>query len=326
MSTEPNHAKGNTARTWLNSGWPEAAAFVLAISTLNVVYAIAEQAGAHVTVFVIYATSFAAIGMLLISGLGQDWRAVIAARQSWLFGITTVAMEALYYLLVAATTPAEASLLMRLAIPASILIGWLAFSRNLNPLTLIGCIIILASVIPVFFGVPWHAIPAAMTLTILCSLVVAAKTFTSEFHPWNQAAETVREKLRVTGLVVLTTGIFGLATLLPAIAAAEAGLIPAGMFIPPPAQLIDPTTIGLALLVGAPVFFAMNYLTFSAVVKIGTESFLATSAFTPFSTLALQMLAVSAGVMIAPTFEWWLTPLVILGIVGVILIIRARHG
>lgn len=306
------------------SGWIEAGLFVLAISTLNIVYGIAEQAGAHVVVFVLYATAFAAIGMLVVSGLGKDWRAVIAARQSWIFGIATVGMEGFYYLLIATTTPTEASLLMRVAVPVSIVIGAMMMSRTPNRATTVGCVIVIASVLPVFLGVETQNLTSAVALTGLCAVIVAIKTFASEFHPWNRAAETTTEKLRVTGLVVLTTASFGFLILLPAIALNETGAIAAGQFVPRASDLFDGTTILLAVLLGAPILFAMNYLTFSSVVKISTEGFLAMSAFTPFSTLALQLLAISLGAMIAPDFPLWLVPPALLGVIGVLLIIRAR--
>lgn len=314
-----------TSSGWPASGWLEAGLFVLAISTLNVVYAIANHFGADVTAFILYATAFAAIGMLCVTGLGDDWRAVLAARQSWLFGAATVAMEGFYYLLVAATTPAEGALLLRLSVPASILVGGLLFSRTVTPMMLIGCGVILAGVVPVYFGVPADALTAAIALSVACALIVATKTFASEFHPWNRAAKSIRERLRVTGLVVLATGVLGSLVLALAVALNEAGMLPATGLVPPLSAFIDPTTIAFAVLLGAPVIFAVNYLTFAAVVKIGTESFLATSAFTPFTTLALQLAAVAAGLMVAPAFEWWLVPLVVIGIVGVMIVIRARH-
>lgn len=53
------------------NGWTEAGLFVLAISALTVIYAIAQQAGAHIVVFILYAMGFAAAGMLAITGLGK---------------------------------------------------------------------------------------------------------------------------------------------------------------------------------------------------------------------------------------------------------------
>ncbi|MEL7047785.1 MAG: hypothetical protein AAFO75_02300, partial [Pseudomonadota bacterium] len=295
------------------SGWIEAGLFVVAISTLNIIYGVAEQAGANVFVFVLYATAFAAIGMLAVSGLGKDWWAVITAPQSWIFGLSTIAMEVFYYLLIATTTPTEASLLMRLAVPVSIAIGCVLSKTSPTRPALIGGALVAASVVPVYFGVGTADLTPAILLTIVCAVIVAIKTFASEFHPWNRAAENITEKLRVTGLVVLTTGVFGFVGLLMVIALSEFGAIPESTALPDMQALTHPETIALAILLGAPVLFAMNYLTFSSVVKISTEGFLAMSAFTPFSTLALQLLAISFGAMIAPEFPLWLIPPALLG-------------
>ncbi|MEO1204937.1 MAG: hypothetical protein AAFV45_01265 [Pseudomonadota bacterium] len=322
--THPDRKDAIGTKQTQTSGWIEAGLFVLAISTLNIVYGVAEQAGAHVVVFVLYATTFAALGMLLVSGLGKDWRAVIAAPQSWIFGIATIAMEIFYYLLIAATTPTEASLLMRFAVPVSIIMGSVVMARSINRLTLIGSAIVIASVLPVFLGVSDANIGSAIALTSICALIVATKTFASEFHPWNQAADTIKEKLRVTGLVVLTTGAVGVMALIPVIIAVETGALSEGGLAPNVADVLNPATIILAIVLGAPILFAMNYLTFSSVVKISTEGFIAMTAFTPFTTLTLQLIAVSLGAMIAPDFPLWLVPPAILGLVGVIIIIRAR--
>lgn len=328
----PDHAKGGPyspghdhAAARRRSGWIEAGLFVLAISILNMVYAIANAMGADVVVFVLYATAFAAIAMLAITGLGQDWRAVIAARQSWIFGGTTVAMEGFYYALVATTTPTEAALLMRLSVPASILVGWMLFGRAVERQVMVGMAVVIAGVVPILFGVPSEHVPAAIALTLICALIVSVKTFASEFHPWNRAAETLNEKLRVTGLVVLATGVLGFAVLIPSIALTQAGVLPQTGVVPEPEALWHGPTLILAILIGAPLLFAMNYLTFSSVVKISTENFLATSAFTPLTTLALQFAAVALGLISAPSLAWWLVPFIFVGIAGVLIIVHARR-
>jgi len=305
-------------------GWIEAIAFVLVIATLNVVYAIAQQAGAHVSVFVLYATGFAAIGMLAISGLGEDWLAVMTARESWVFGGLTIAMEAFYFLLLGVVTPAEASLTVRLSVPASLLAGWLLFCRGMNTNTFVGGSIVVLAVIPIFLAIEPADQLAAVLLAIACSAIVAFKTFASEFHPWNQAAETIIEKLRVTGLVVVATALAGFALIIPSVGLVELGLMPPNGLIPEAAAFVHGPTLLLAIVLGAPLLLAMNYLTFSSVVKISTENFLAMSAFAPLGALLAQTIAKDAGMLEATTLGWWLLPVIALGIVGVLIVIRSR--
>ena len=305
-------------------GWIEAAAFVLVIAILNVVYAVAQQNGVHVTVFVLYATGFAALGMLAIAGPGKNAASIMTARESWVFGSLTIAMEAFYFLLLGVVTPAEAALTVRLSIPASLLVGWLFFSRGMNKRTALGAAIVIAAVIPIFASVGSGEVLAAVFLASVCSAIVAFKTFASEFHPWNRAAETVVDKLRVTGLVVLATALAGSAVILPGVALVEAGAIEPNGLIPAAQAFTHGPTLILALALGAPLLLAMNYLTFSSIVKISTENFLAMSAFGPLGALLAQTIAMQAGLLQTVAFEWWLIPIIALGIAGVLIIIRSR--
>lgn len=307
------------------NGWVEAGLFVLAISALTVVYAIAQQAGAHIVVFILYAMGFAAAGLLAMTGLGEAPLKVAFARESLIFGWSTVLLEAFYFVLLGVLTPAETSLSLRLSVPVSLLVGWLFFRREMTGRLWLGSVIIVAAVVPILMGVDANVRIYAGLLALICSLVVAVKTFASEFHPANRAARNLHDKLRVTGLVVLATTLIGAAILLPLVLLAAAGVVPQGSIIPPAVAFSHTPTLVTAIAVGAPVFVAMTYLTFSSVVKIGTESFLATSAFTPFSVLAIEILAAAAGLLTLRTFDMRLMPFIALGIIGVLLVVYARH-
>lgn len=307
------------------NGWLEAALFVLAISALTVLYAIAQTAGAHMSVFIFYTMAASAAGMLAITGWGKDAGDVVLARQSWVFGTATVGLEALYFLLLGILTPAEASLALRLAVPVSLVIGWLFFSRIMTNRIWLGAAIIIVAVIPILWGLDTKRALPATVLALTCAFVVSVKTFASEFHPWNRQAETVFEKLRVTGLVVLATTLIAAAVLICAVFLVASGVLPPNPMTPEPTAFWHVPTLVLALLFGAPVFIAMTYLTFSSVVKIGTESFLGTSALTPLSALGLEALAALIGVLAVPIYDWKLIPLIVLGIVGVFIVVSDRH-
>ncbi len=316
----------HTAKPVGLNGWIEAGLFVVAISILNIIYAVASAAGANVIVFVLYSTAFASVGMLLISGLGTAPLEVIRSVQSWLYGIASIAMEGAYFLLLSTVSPAEASLTVRLTIPASLLMGWLMFSRPLSRLTLLGTLIVIAAVVPVFWFLPEPTRFVAFVLAMTCAVIAAVKTFASEFHPQNRAARTVIDKLRVTGLVVLATTIVGTAVLVPLSLLSEFAGVPSFGIVPPLGAYWHLPTVLLAIGLGAPVLVAMNYLTFSSAVKITTENFLATSAFTPLGALVAQILAAWCGIIVVPPFDPWLLVLIALGIFGVMILIRGRRG
>ena len=307
-------------------GWIESAAFVVAVSMLNVLYAYAVAKGANVIVFVLYALIGASVAMLATSGIGRDAWAVITAPQSWVYGSASIALEAIYFLLVGLISPAEASLTARLSVPASLLIGWWLFSSNIKLRQFVGGLIVIAAVVPVLAWVAAEDRTMAIVLGLLCALAVATKTFASEFHPWNRAAESISEKVRVTGLVVLATTVLGLAATGLAMVAVSLGLDSLGAVAPPIGAFVHGPTIILALVLGTAILTAMSYLQFSSVVKIGTANFLATSAFAPLTAYALQALAAWMGLIVVPAFDPIMLVPIFVGIGGVMLVVRAGNG
>ena len=308
------------------TGWIEAALFVVAVSILNVLYAYAVAKGANVIVFVLYALIGASLAMLYTSGIGSDGWTIIKAPQSWVYGSASVGLEAIYFLLVGLVSPAEASLTARLSVPASLLIGWAFFSSHVSLRQAVGGVIVVAAVVPVLLWVPAQHRAVAILLGILCALAVAIKTFASEFHPWNRAASNVIEKIRVTGLVVLATTALALAVTGLAMLAAAAGNSAAKAFAPPLEAFTHLPTIGLAFVFGAAILTAMTFLQVSSVVRIGTANFLAMSAFAPLTAYALQILAARIGLIVVPEFEMAMLVPILVGIGGVLLIVRAGNG
>jgi len=308
------------------NGWVEAGLFVVALSVLNIVYAVAHQAGANAIVFVLYATAFASVGMLLLTGFGRESMSVLRSAQSWVYGLASVAMEGFYFLLLSTVSPAEASLTVRLTIPVSLMLGWFLFSRQISRITLFGTLIVIAAVLPVFWFLPEQTRSKAFILALTCAFIASIKTFASEFHPHNRAAETVMDKLRVTGLVVLATTIVGALILVPLSLLSASGIIPSFSVIPSFNAYWHGPTLLTAIGLGSPVLVAMNYLTFSSSVKITTENFLALSAFTPLGALVAQILAAWFGIITVPPFDTWLLVLIALGIAGMMIVIRGRRG
>lgn len=303
------------------TGWIEAFAFVIAVSVLNVLYAYAVARGAHVVVFVLYAMIGTSVAMLATSGLGADAARVIAHPASWVYGIATVALEAVYFLLVGLLSPAEASLTARLSVPMSLLVAWAYFSARLEARQIIGSVIVVAAVMPVLMLVPAQNRNAAAILGILTALIVAIKTYASEYHPWNRHAGSIAEKVRVTGLVVLAATLLVVLATGVTMLAEAAGAIGPNAFTPSPGAFTHRPTIVLALGFGVATLVAMSYLTFSSVVKIGTSNFLATSAVTPLPAYGLQLLAARAGLIEAPAFDFALLVPILLGIAGILMIV-----
>lgn len=307
------------------SGWIEAGLYVIAIAVVSVLYAIANEMGAHVVVFIIYSMLVSAVGMLAISGLGPEPVRIVLAPQSWIVGFGTILLEGAYCLMLLTISPAEGNLLVRLSIPIALLVAWLWFGRLPGPGIWLGAGIVCAGVGALAFTLDASSQGVGVLYGIVSASMVSVRGFAAEFHPWNRAARSVAEKLRVTGLVVLVTGLASLLLVGIGAALVGAGVLARNDLVPAPADLWHLPTVLMALLVGGAVFTAMSYLQFSSVVKIRTENFIAIGAFMPIATLIVQNLAAAAGLLTLAAFDWRLLPGMLIVVAGVMVLIRARR-
>ncbi|MBV1694937.1 MAG: hypothetical protein KGP27_10800 [Hyphomicrobiales bacterium] len=310
------------------SGWVEAVAYFMLIGVLSLTYAVGHLHGAHPVAFILYAMLVSALAMLLVTGLGPDFRAIVRSPQSWLVGTGIIAIEVFYYILLAYVPPATGSLVMRLAIPFSLAVGLLLYGRRPSRLAVAGGIVVTAGIALALTTVDQAVFWPAVAAAVASALSFVLRGFGAEFHPWNRAARTVSEKIRVTGAVVLVTSIVALGLAVIALAGRGVGLIPASAALPTAAELTHGPTLVLALVVGAFVLTAMAYLNFSSVVKITTENFTAVSAFTPVFTLVIQEIAAAAGVIPRVTVAPMLLLAMAIAVAGVLLMFidaRRRH-
>ena len=308
-------------------GWIEAGLFSLLIAILSVAYSMAPAMGVHTAVFILYSLLISAAMLLAFTGFGRNARAIMFARESWIVGFGNIVVEGGYASLLGYVTPAEGSLMIRLSIPITILIGFIAYGRQPALLAwagagLVGAVVaILLSQVPVEIAVP------VIGSAFACALAVGIRAFASEFHKWNRAAISIPDKIRVTALVTLVTAVTGLVTIGALMAAVYFDWLPQTPLLPRPEALIHGPTIWLALFVGGALFTGMTYLSFSCVLKIKSENFIATSAFMPVVTLLVQIPAAAIGLISLPPFDWHLLPAMLVAIVGVLMIIWGnRHA
>ena len=302
------------------SGWIEAAAYVLTIGALSVTYAFGHSIGAHPIAFILYAMLASAIAMLAYTGFGKDAVAIMLHPKSWIVGAAIILIEVFFYVAIGYVSPAHSTIVVRVSIPLAMLAGAMFFGRRPPVAVVCGALVIVAIlgavVVQTDGAVRWPMTLAA----ILAGFFMVVRGFASEFHPWNRAAQTVHEKIRVTGLVVLVTSIMSLV-----LAAAATGLIALGLqpriaLVPTFAELTHGPTALLGCGVGGVILTLMAYLNFSCVVKITTENFTAMMAFTPVATWLMQSIGTTAGIVrIAPLADWLIMAMA--GLVGSVLVI-----
>lgn len=310
------------AKAGLN-GWVEAILYNIAIALMTLAYAVAIRAGSHVVPFILYSMVIGAAGLVAVKGFGRDALAIALYPLSWVIGAAIIGMEAFFYVAVAYFPPADASLMVRTSIPLSLLLGVMFFGRRVSALGWLGGAMVLAAVLYLMVQVDLPGQIGGLIAVLACGIIINVRSFSMEAHPWNRAAATVPEKMRVTGIVVLVTAFGGFVLTGILVALVEHGVLAPTPLVPTPAQFVHLPTIGLAVLVGGAIYSALNYLGFSSVVKIGSENFIASAAFTPLATLIVQMAAEATGLIAFEPFDWRLLPTFVLAIVGVLVIVWA---
>jgi drug/metabolite transporter (DMT)-like permease len=309
------------------SGWVEAMIYVWVIAALNLTYAAAIALGVHPVAFLLEAFLAAAVCLLAVAGPGQNAHRILFTPQTWAYGVCTILCEIFYYFMMAYVQPADASIFVRLNVPVAIALGWLFLGRRVGGLRIVGALFIVLAIAVTGWWFPATHVAGFIGAALATAVTMAGRNFFAEFHPWNRAAKTVIEKMRVTGLVVMATSLAGLAAVAGLSLLADQGVLPAVSAIPTLAQMTHAPTVLLALLLGCAIITAMQYLMFSAVVKITSENFFAMMVFTPFATLALQELMGGLGLPGLQPGGWYILPFLFLLLIGNILIVwpaRAR--
>ncbi len=322
MSATPTMAVDGAARL---RGWVAANLYVWCIGALSIVYLIARQQGAHVTAFITLSMLFSGLALVLLTGRDRAARTIALEPLSWVVGGAYLAMEVSYFLLIATVPPAEASVLIRMSVPVSLVIGATLLGRPSRPMRWAGAALITATiaalvVLDLDLTTQWPGVAFGLAAAVF----VNVRSFASEFHPQNRAAKSVLDKLRVTGVLVLVTALALVGAILVGWSAQGVGAPIPEALLPPPSAFMHPPTLLLALLVGGALFTAMSYLQFSSVVAIGTESFLSVTVLIPVAVAILQYLGQAVGLIDAPAFNAVLVPVILLIIIGTMMVLRAR--
>jgi len=295
------HRPLHLAPTYALSGWLEALAYTFAIGLLSLTYAVGHTFGAHPGAFILYAMAASAVAMLAVTGIGPDARAIMLHPASWVVGFAIILVEVFYYLLLGYVSPAHGNLVVRIGVPLAMVAGYFLLHRKPPPLAIAaGVVIVAATAFVIMLTDPAARLPVAVWGT--CAAIgMVVRGFAGEFHPWNRAARSVREKVRITGLVVLVTSLLSLALTALASLAMGMGLVPRSALVPDAAQLLHVPTILLGTLAGGALLTAMAYLSFSSVVKITTENLTAMMALSPVTTWLFQSIGVALGLIaVAP--------------------------
>jgi hypothetical protein len=309
----------------MRTGWLEAIGNVIGIGALGLAYAVGNTLDAHPVAFILYAMVASAAAMLAFTGFGPDVRAIARHPLSWVVGASIILIEVFYFVTLMQVPPAHGNLIVRVGVPIAMIAAWLFFGRRPPALAMVaGALVFLAVAYVVTQTTPEVRWPMAIAGSLTGAFMVV-RSFAAEFHPWNRAARTVREKLRLTGIVVLITSSLGIALTALAAAAIASGVFPPIRFVPDARQMFHVPTIALGSLAGGAILTLMAYLGFSAVVKIGTENHTAAMALAPVTSWMFQEIGVVAGLIAVTRPEPRLVAAMAVIVVAVLMIFRAAR-
>ena len=304
-------------------GWLEAAGCVTCIGVLSLLYAIGNKLGAHPIAFILYAVLVSAIATLAVVGTGSQAMAIMLHPLSWAVGLGIILLEVFYYQTLAYVPPAHGNVMLRVGIPIAMIVGWMLLRRRTQPLAIVGAVaIVIATSFVIAVTEPDVRWPMA-TMGTLAAVFMVVRGFAAELHPWNRAAQTVREKLRVTGLIILVTSILSLGAAAIAATAVVAQILPSTRLVPTATQMLHARTFLIGGLAGGAIFTLMMYLNFASVVKISTENLTAMMAFSPATAWLFQALGDAVGLIKAPTPEPVIIAAIVVCIAAVLLIFWA---
>ncbi|MEL6871423.1 MAG: hypothetical protein AAFO62_01230 [Pseudomonadota bacterium] len=307
------------------NGWADAAKFVVCIAILSIVYEYATDRGIHVVAFILLSMTFAGLALIVLTGRHAQTVEILKTPLTWWLGAAFIFLEGGYYAMLTTMPPAEASLVLRLALPVSLIVAAALFSRRLTAVTAIGGVVTVAGVVWLLSGFEEAAVWPGLIFGALAVGALTTRTFLAERHPHNRAATTIEAKLRVTGVLISAMCVALWGGTLGLMALQAAGWVDVGSALPAPSAFLDAETIPLAAGFGAAVFTALNYFQFRAVVALGSERFLAVTALLPIAVILAQAIASGLGIIDTPVFDASLLPVIAMTVVGSLLVAFAAQ-
>lgn len=247
---------------------------------------------------------WAGVSLLLLSTFGKggkqvSMRETLRSPITWLYGASELGVGLFLMLTLIYTSPAEASFLGRLSVPFAMLAGLLFLKKRASRLDwqcffpmLIGTAIVLAGVDSPYIGY-------IMIYISLEAIAVVLRGLAVEYHPVFAKTTNIYERCRVTGTIVLFSGVMVCTTLLALAWFKEGSEILRTAFphLPSMAEMTHMPTVIFAIFHGFFIIALTRYLYFRSVSLISNTTFLMFAAMTPFTTYFLQELLNLVGLL-----------------------------
>lgn len=266
----------------------------------------------HPIAFIMQVYIWSGLALLIVGKLDREknivtLRETLKAPLTWGYGAAELLLGLFTMLILVHISPAEESFLSRICIPVAVLFGLFFLAKQPSKLDwqcffpmLIGIGIILIGITPdqLFY---------ITVMVFLAAIVLVLRGLAVEYHPIFAKATNIRQRCRVTGTIVLLSGLFVCATLmglalLKENIAAISTLFPS---LPSVADFTHKPTFYFAVFHGAVVIALTRYLYFRSISLISNTTFLMFAACTPFVTYFMQELLGILGLLTNnPSLSW----------------------
>ncbi len=222
--------------------------------------------------------------------------------QTWLYGVLRVATAAFFSAALLHTSTANANFLGITAVPITMVMFWVAFSRRPSAWELPGHILIIVGLILLARNLDGGYSNPALLLMILSEVCVVTSTLIAERHGLNQT-EDPRMRALLSGVMLLASAFAMLmaAFVLSAIVQWQPALrsaLPMNLsWLDHPAQILDTRLWIASVLIGVILRGPTLFLSLKAIHLVGTENYIVGMAILPFASFAFEALALHLGLL-----------------------------
>lgn len=254
------------------------------------------------TVFICFTLFVSAFVLILIAGPGMRGIATLRRGHTWAYGILEVFLNIAQMFALLYITTTEMNFLNRFTVIMSLISTWIIFNRKPHASDLIGAGLVATGLYFIAAGLDDAIRIQALVCIFFVAFTSVSTAMLGEVHPENVEADTVRDRSRVAGYVLLACSFIFLVislgvAFLKANATEVAAALPIVSGMPDLADFGHKPTFVMALGLGLTIMPLAMYYFFYATKVAKTETFMAVSSTLPFVTYIVESGAAKLGLL-----------------------------
>ena len=269
-------------------GYLHALNWVVLVGFFNAFFALFPALDIHPIIVICQSMIIAGIALLALAGPGRLSSETIKSPHTWYYGICYMGATALFIAALNYISATQMSLLIKAVVPISFLISALFFKRHMDLTGWVGFWLVIIGLAVVSLEIPKEHFGIVIFIVIVFALFETFQMLVSDIHSTsNKAIGSVKESMRVTGLVLAVTAVmFIILCIFGAIGVEYAGLEHG--LLPSFQDILNPWSFGLALIYGLLGLSFTRYSEFVSTREIKFEIFLALTSLSVITTLVFE--------------------------------------